>query len=117
MLFYEANSIFEVVIHHLLIWKFLVIFSLLFGVGIRIMAQRLEKQGLNAFKYLIRRLLALLVLGLLHLILWNGDILHWYAILGLLSLVFMRCRGVLIVKAGVSFGAIGASLLFYLLQI
>src|SRR5690606_3389846 len=63
--------------------KFWVLFSLLFGMGFALMSGR---HGGPAFQRVyLRRCLALLGFGLAHgLLLWNGDILHAYAIAGLL---------------------------------
>ena len=63
--------------------KFLSIFSLLFGVGVYIFAERAEaKQGGSAWLH-YRRTFWLLCFGLLHgHLLWAGDILFGYALCG-----------------------------------
>lgn len=69
--------------------KFFTIFSFLFGLGFYIFMNRAEQKGLNTKALFTRRVLVLLMFGLLHLIfLWYGDILHTYAIAGLLLLMF-----------------------------
>jgi len=69
--------------------KALAVFSLLFGIGLAIQNQRLEHHR-HRTVLLVRRLLALLVLGLVHLFLiWNGDILAEYALAGLIVLPFL----------------------------
>ncbi|RSK25867.1 DUF418 domain-containing protein [Bacillus sp. HMF5848] len=71
--------------------KFFTIFSFLFGLGFYIFMSRAEEKGLRMNRLYIRRILGLLLLGLLHLILlWYGDILHSYAITGLLLLLFYK---------------------------
>ena len=66
--------------------KALALFSLLFGVGLAIQFDRLSVGG-RAHYWLARRLGALLLLGLAHLLLiWNGDILAEYALAGFLVL-------------------------------
>lgn len=66
--------------------KFIFIFSMLFGVGLALQAERIQGMGC-----LVRRQLGLLGLGVLHVVLvWNGDILLPYACLGLLALPFAR---------------------------
>lgn len=66
--------------------KFIFIFSMLFGVGLALQAERFHTTA-----RLVRRLLGLAVIGALHvLLLWNGDILLPYACLGLLALPFAR---------------------------
>jgi uncharacterized protein len=69
--------------------KALAVFSFLFGIGLAIQHQRLEHHW-HRTVLLLRRLLALLVLGLVHLFLiWNGDILAEYALAGLIVLPFL----------------------------
>lgn len=72
--------------------KFMAIFSMLFGAGIVLMSERRSARGLGAAGLHYRRMFWLLVFGLAHAhLLWYGDILVWYALVG--SLVFfMRNR-------------------------
>ena len=64
--------------------KFWVLFSMLFGMGFVVMQTQAALEG-RAFKALyLRRTIALLVFGLLHItFLWSGDILHSYALVAL----------------------------------
>ncbi len=62
--------------------RFFPIFSLLFGMGFWLLY---ESAGTRVV--LLRRLLALLVLGLAHRLLWDGDILAIYAVAGLAVLL------------------------------
>lgn len=70
------------------------LFSLLFGVGMFIFLDRLEKKdvGIQAADIFFRRLLWLLVFGIIHgyLFLWPGEILFDYAIMGFLVYSFRR---------------------------
>jgi len=69
--------------------KFYTIFSFLFGLGFYIFIQRAEEKGLSAKHLFNRRLITLLIFGLLHLFLvWYGDILHAYALGGFILLRF-----------------------------
>ncbi|CAG7615740.1 DUF418 domain-containing protein [Paenibacillus allorhizosphaerae] len=71
--------------------KLYTIFSFLFGAGFTIFMQNAERKGLPARRLFLRRLLVLLVIGLLHgVLLWFGDILTSYALLGLLLFPFYR---------------------------
>jgi len=71
--------------------KFITLFSFLFGVGMTINAERAEARGGKPTRFLLRRLFVLLLLGAAHVaLLWVGDILHAYALLGMLSLVVIR---------------------------
>ena len=64
--------------------KFMAIFSMLFGAGIVLMAERTDAHG-NARRAHYRRMGWLLVIGLLHAhLLWHGDILFLYAVCGML---------------------------------
>lgn len=82
------------------------IFSMLFGAGILLFVSRLEKrtEGLWPAEYFLRRQLWLLVFGLFNafILLWPGDILFQYAIIGVVAFVFRRMpvKGLLI-AAGV----------------
>ena len=68
------------------------LFSLLFGVGMYILLDRLEKKGagINAANIYFRRITWLLVFGLIHgyLLLWHGEILFNYALMGFLVFSF-----------------------------
>jgi uncharacterized protein len=82
-------------------FKALALFALLFGVGLAIQYDRLGASGRRT-GLLVRRMLALLLLGLVHLLLiWNGDILTEYALAGLivLPLLFAPARGLALAAA------------------
>jgi uncharacterized protein len=70
------------------------LFSLLFGVGMFVLLDRLEKKGagINAANIYFRRLTWLLVFGLIHayLLLWIGEILYQYALMGFLVYSFRK---------------------------
>jgi uncharacterized protein len=69
--------------------KAFALFSLLFGVGLAIQFERLASKPQRR-SLLVRRLLVLLGFGTLHLcLIWNGDILTEYALIGLLALPFL----------------------------
>jgi len=73
---------------HLLIeGKFYSIFSLLFGWGLAIQLKRSELKGLTPVSFVRRRLLFMFLLGLAHLLLlWTGDIVAFYALVGFMFL-------------------------------
>jgi uncharacterized protein len=69
--------------------KFYSLFSLLFGVGFAIFLDRATARGVDPSRLFRRRLTGLLIIGLVHSILiWFGDILNVYALLGFLLLPF-----------------------------
>ncbi len=72
--------------------KFYSLFSLLFGIGFSIILVRNEQKGINPLKIFYRRLLVLLLIGAGHLfLLWEGDILFLYALIGLFLPLFRKC--------------------------
>lgn len=71
--------------------KFYSMFSFLFGLGMAIMMLRCEARNVPFVPIYTRRLLALLGFGLIHAyLLWFGDILIFYALIGFLTLFFLR---------------------------
>lgn len=77
-------------IHVLVDEKFWSLFALLFGVGVAMQAQRARDPQEFSQLY-VRRILAMLSIGLAHAIfLWFGDIISLYAVVGLVLLLFRR---------------------------
>jgi uncharacterized protein len=70
--------------------KFNSLFSLLFAIGFTIQLERLEQRvGSDARWIYVRRLLVLFAIGLVHAVLmWDGDVLHYYALLGFVLMFF-----------------------------
>lgn len=84
--------------------KFYPLFSFLFGVGFAIQLTRSEAWGTRFGGLYARRLAVLLIIGLVHaFLIWYGDILVLYSVLGFVLLVFFRGRSprALLVWAGV----------------
>ncbi len=74
-------------LHHMLIeGKFYSIFSLLFGWGIALQFKRAAANDINALPTVKRRLFFMLLLGAVHLLIWPGDIVFFYALLGFILL-------------------------------
>lgn len=72
--------------------KFITIFSFLFGLGFAIQLGRAEQRGASIVPLYTRRLGVLLLIGLSHLfLLWYGDVLTSYAVLGFGLLLFRNC--------------------------
>ncbi|WP_248964498.1 DUF418 domain-containing protein [Sphaerisporangium perillae] len=68
--------------------RFFPIFSLLFGIGFSLLLDSAANRAARPRLILLRRLLVLLGVGLVHfLLLWQGDILSTYAVVGLLVLL------------------------------
>jgi uncharacterized protein len=72
--------------------KFNSMFSLLFGIGFTIQFARMEQRDpANATRLYLRRLLVLAVFGVVHaIVFWTGDVLHVYALLGLVLVLGLR---------------------------
>ena len=71
--------------------KFYSLFSLLFGIGFSIILIRNEQKGINPLKVFYRRLFVLLLIGAAHLfLLWEGDILFLYALIGMILPLFRK---------------------------
>ncbi len=71
--------------------KFYTLFSVLFGAGFYLFIQRLRQKGLSKMIF-ARRLGILFLIGLVHLCLWQGDILHTYALTGFILLLFTKAK-------------------------
>jgi uncharacterized protein len=81
--------------------KFMTIFSMLFGAGIVLMAERAESKGLRPAGAHYRRMLWLVLFGILHAhLLWYGDVLYWYGMCGLVVYLFRRLRAPWLIVLG-----------------
>lgn len=68
--------------------------SFLFGWGVAVQMQRVESQGARFGPFYLRRTLGLLALGVIHgTLIWSGDVLTLYALLGLLLFFFRKRSG------------------------
>lgn len=95
------NHVVDVLLAGLLEFKAVSLFSLMFGVGSAIQAERAAARGVNVTRFLVRRYAVLLALGLCHLLLiWNGDILVLYAVCGLLIVPFRRLPASMLAALG-----------------
>lgn len=73
--------------------KFFGLFSILFGIGIGIFMDNSVKKNLSPYKMMSRRLVFLLIFGLLHTIfIFSGSILVPYAIIGLIVFGLYRLK-------------------------
>ncbi|RCK76820.1 MAG: putative membrane protein [Anaerolineae bacterium] len=80
-------------IHALGEGKFYALFSLLFGLGLTLQMERIEGRGGRFVPLYLRRLLVLLGFGLIHaFLIWMGDILILYALLGFLLILFRKAK-------------------------
>ncbi len=85
------DPVFDFLVHALVEAKFYSLFSFLFGLGFAMQLERAEQRGASALPVLRRRMFWLLVIGLAHaLLIWFGDILSTYAVLGFALLYFRK---------------------------
>jgi uncharacterized protein len=79
--------------------KFYVLFSMLFGYGFWIFLNKSSEGGNGIISVYSRRLFFLLLFGIAHVVLiWGGDILIFYAILGFILILFRNSKGRKIIK-------------------
>ncbi len=73
--------------------SFYTLFSILFGFSWQLMKDRLDIKGINYSAFLFRRQLILVGFGIIHaFLLWHGDILLSYGLVGLLLLLFIEVK-------------------------
>lgn len=81
--------------------SFYPIFAMMFGYGMAIMQKRSLMRGTPFYKISIRRLTVLLLFGIVHaFLIWHGDILITYALMGFLLLLFLRLPGRVLLGIG-----------------
>ena len=92
--------------------SFYTLFSILFGFGIQLMKESIERKKMHPTSVLIRRLSALIAFGLIHaFLIWHGDILLSYGLVGFVLLLFLdRKNSTLIGWAAALLG--GSTVLF-----
>lgn len=98
--------------------SFYTLFSFLFGYGFVIFTKRLEEKQLSVPKYFSRRLVVLLLIGIFHaFIIWHGDILITYAIIGFLLLLLRNLSSKTMVWTGILLLVIPNALISLLLLV
>jgi uncharacterized protein len=71
--------------------KFYSLFSFLFGIGFAVFITRASARGADAIRLFKRRLVGLMIIGLVHtFLIWMGDILLTYAVIGFALIPFVR---------------------------
>ena len=99
-------------INFLIQGKFYTMFSLLFGLGFFIFLERAKEKVARPKWLFYKRILILLLIGLLHIFfIWHGDVLVSYALVGLLLPLFFNLKPKnLLIWAGSIFFVLVASL-------
>jgi uncharacterized protein len=89
----RADVVVEWFVRFLAEGKFYPLFSFLFGLGVAIQMERADQRAMPFAGHHCRRMAVLLAFGVVHaLLIWDGDILAWYALCGFLLLPFRKRR-------------------------
>ena len=78
------------------------LFSFLFGLSFYLQLQKAQRTGVPFAASFLRKLAVLLLFGLVHALLFWGDILRWYAVAGLFLLLLHRLRTRVLFGLGVA---------------
>lgn len=94
-------------------YKFISLFSLLFGAGMVVQMTRAEARGRPFVGLYLRRLAVLAAFGMAHaLLLWYGDILFVYALIGVFLLLVRKVPGRTMIIVAAAFVLVSAVLSF-----
>lgn len=97
--------------------SFYPIFALLFGYGLNMQYEKSIERGVPFAKLMTRRLGILLLFGLVHaLLIWSGDILFTYALMGFLLVLLIRIPAKWLVPLSVLLYVLPISLFYVLLR-
>lgn len=111
----EADSMVRWLIEVFFAGKFYTMFSFLFGIGMVIFLDRAMQKGTPAVPLFLRRMSVLLGIGLIHaFLIWYGDILVEYAILGFVLVLFRKASQKIVL--GSALFLLVASPIFYVLN-
>jgi uncharacterized protein len=109
-----ADQLTHFLVHFFVEGKFYSIFSFLFGFGFALQIARAEERGDLKASLFKRRLFWLLVIGLLHAyLLWSGDILSVYAVMGFVLILFRKKANAALLKW--AFALLAIPILTYIL--
>lgn len=87
--------------------KFISIFAFLFGVGFALQMRRAEARTAPVGRFYVRRMLWLFAFGIVHALLaFYGDVLHLYAVLGLLLIGWMTRSERSLIGWGLAFAVV-----------
>ena len=98
-----ANRAVDLLVAELLEFKAFDLFTLTFGIGVAIQAERAKLRGVAVEVFLMRRFLIFLAFGACHMLLVsNVDILCLYAVCGLVTIPLLRLPAVALALAGLA---------------
>ena len=89
--------------------KFMGLFSLLFGAGVMLFIERAATRGRRAILLNLWRNTLLLIIGILHTLLWEGDVLVIYALSSLLLVALRKLPPKTLAAIGVGFFLLSAA--------
>ncbi len=87
--------------------KMMALFSLLFGVGVVIFAERAQAKGRSVIWLSLWRFAILFVVGIIHTAFWDGDVLLLYAVCAPIVLFLRNTRSWILATLGVIFALMG----------
>ena len=103
------------VMHVLVSTKFITIFSILFGFGFSVQLNRAAEKNIHFRKYFFIRMVILFFIGCVHAYLcWFGDIIRYYAVCGMLLLLFHQISTKRLLRLSLVFIIIITALVFIL---
>jgi uncharacterized protein len=98
-----ANHVVDLLVTGLLEFKAFTLFSLTFGIGVAVQAERAAIRGVGVELFLLRRFVILLAFGAFHMLLIsNVDILTLYAVCGLVMIPLLRLPAAVLAMAGLA---------------
>lgn len=83
--------------------KFFTLFSILFAVGFYIQYNRHKEDSINFLRTYRRRIFFLFIIGLLHSLIWYGDILLLYAIVAIILTLFRNVKSANLIRWSIFF--------------
>lgn len=94
----ELNSTIEMIINLIVKGRFYPILMILFGAGLYMQFKKSDKEGF--LKFFIRRMLLLVLIGIVHTTFWAGDVVTVYALFAFLLIPVRRLkiRGYLLIS-------------------
>ena len=97
----SLDRIFNTLMHSVFETKSLRLFSILFGFGFALQLSRILSDPEGSLWIYIRRLVILFIFGMAHALIFDGDILMQYAMLGLILVAFQNFPGKLLLTLSV----------------
>jgi len=111
----ETNRIVFETIFFLISGKAYSIFAIMFGFSFFIQLNRKEQNGIDFRLTFAWRLILLLIMGLIHSMVYRGDILHIYALLGLFLILFYKVSTKLLLLSAFLF-AVQTPIIYHFIQ-